>query len=140
MLGFSGDISCLRLLHFIILFIMGKRTIQKLHLKCHLKPEHIYIWSKISALHTCLYLFHYPISFILFICSLGIKFCFRHHLDVNSETPGQPAIKTSSLRFWDCVVQLRIAVNSQLILKISFCDTNKNLHSQVKFHLSLQIR
>ena len=41
MSGFSGDISCLQLLHFIIiLFKIRQRTIQKLQLKCHLKPTH----------------------------------------------------------------------------------------------------
>ena len=67
--------------YYPFLFIIGQRTIQKLQLKGHLKPEHS-IRSKISAFHIYLYLFNYPILFILFICSLGIKFCFRHHLDV----------------------------------------------------------
>ena len=29
--------------------------------------------------------FNYPVSFILFIFSVGIKFCFRHHIKLMSE-------------------------------------------------------
>ena len=47
MWDFSGDISCLRLLHFstTFLFITGQITTQKLQLKCHLKPEHRHLES-----------------------------------------------------------------------------------------------
>ena len=42
--GFSGIFPAYD--YYILLpflFIIGQRTIQKLHLKCHLKPEHIHL-------------------------------------------------------------------------------------------------
>ena len=70
-------ISCLQLLHTVTIFfvhITARNFIKMLQIKCHLKINRNNQSNKSAHIYIdC----NNPISFILFICSVGVQFCFR---------------------------------------------------------------
>ena len=78
-------VSCLQLLQSVVtfLFILWQQHYIKSTDKVLFKTWTLHL-PKQGSFHNymCLHLSNYHISFILFICSVGIDLCFRHHIDV----------------------------------------------------------